>query len=83
MVATWPAAHPESGALSGWLAIVAGSVRGTGRALAERSSAEGAAVAGLDWVEIAGGGGFVIYLAARSTFVTGTDLVNDGAPSLG
>ena len=54
MVATWPAAHPESGALSGWI----------GR----RSRA----AAGLD-----------VDLADCCAFVTGTDVVIDGALSLG
>ncbi len=53
MVATWPAACPETGALPGWIV--------------RRSRA----AAGLD-----------VDLVDRSAFVTGTDLVIDGTPSL-
>ena len=74
MVATWPAAHPEKGALLGSRAIVTGAVRGVGRAIAPRIAAEGTAVVGPDRAEIAGVGGIFADLA---------DLVIDGALSLG
>lgn len=83
MVATCPAAHPEIGAPLGSRAIITGAVRGVGRAIVERFTAEGSAVAGQDRAEIAGGVAFVVDLADRSPFVTGTDQVIDGALGFG
>ena len=61
--------------------IVTGAVRGIGRAFAERFTAEGAAVAGLDRAEIAEAAPYPAV--DRAAFVTGTDLVIDGGLSLG
>ncbi|MXW87483.1 MAG: hypothetical protein F4Z55_16955 [Boseongicola sp. SB0667_bin_21] len=71
MVATWPAAYPEKGALLGSRAIVTVAARDVGRAIAQRIATEGAAGVGLDRAEIAGVGGIVADLADRSAFVTG------------
>ncbi len=80
MAATWPAPYPDTSALLGSQAIVSVAVRDIGRAIAERFTSEGAAVAGPDRAKIAEAAPNLAF--DRSAIDAGTDLVIDGGVGL-